>query len=173
MNGQSTNPYASPNATVDASTTRAKNSLIVLWVWLAVAVLAAIFATPADPISMLVALAYGLVLFCGGATLGSSQNVGTWTLVIGVCVAAIIAFTFVSGGTFFVVPGTCYGVLSVGMGVWASRSITSGRVRILLSFSVGYIVGSLATPLGTVAGAVLCAVVANRLSEAHNLDEGG
>ena len=76
MDEASANPYSSPAAEVSIPPrVTTFGELVPLWTWLTVAVLTAVFGTPADPICMLWALAYGLLSFCVGAVVGSRWHI--------------------------------------------------------------------------------------------------
>ena len=163
MDQSSLNPYAPPSADVaQPIAATSTNELIPLWIWLAIAVVTSFFATPADPISMLIALAFGLVCFCVGAVLGSSLHVvfRLLPLVLWIAPASWLAFSF--GGPYFAIGAAVYGLSSVGIGVWTYRRIQHGRLRIISCFCIGYVLGSFVGALGTAAGAVIAVILARR-----------
>jgi hypothetical protein len=169
MTHQSTNPYAPPladNATNDAS--RRYIELLPLWTWLFVVVLTSILGTPADPISMLIPLIFGLISFWVGAILGSKVHLIVRLLPLIPWIA--VAAWFARGGfDLFTIIVQCLGVISIVMGAWSSRRIRRGRFRIIGSFSVGYVLGTIAGPLGTAVGAVTATVLARRSVHAPGL----
>ena len=65
-------------------------------------------------------------------------------------------------GTYFVSVAVLYSLVSMVAAAWAFRSIEHGRIRILTSFCGGYVIGSFVGVLGTVAGAILGAFLAER-----------
>jgi hypothetical protein len=156
------NPYASPTPISDSDRAGAsKNHLRPLWIWLAAGTLMPFFGTPADPVSMLIAMAYGLVSFCIGCVLGSSASV--WLR--GLCLVLWLAPSGSIGlgfSSFFLGDMLLFGLASSAMGVWACRSLEARRLRILASFAAGFIAGSFAGLIGTVGGAVLATLLANR-----------
>ena len=163
MTQPTANPYAPPNADLLASATRIRDrQLLPLWIWLAIAVLTSFLGTPADPISLLIALAYGLVSFCVGAMLGSSLNMIVRVLPVIFWAIPAIFLAISSGGFYFFVGAVCCGLASIMIGFWSCRRIQRGRLRILAWFCAGYILGSIVGALGTVAGAVLGAILAKR-----------
>ena len=163
MNQPSANPYAPPSVDVSQTTaTTSTGELRPLWIWLGIAAVTSFFGTPADPISMLIALAFGLVCFCVGAILGSSLNLilRTLPLFLWIAPASWLALSF--GGSYFAVGAAVYGLASIGIGVWACRRIQRGRLRIFSCFFAGYVLGSFVGAIGTVAGAVIAANLARR-----------
>jgi hypothetical protein len=164
------NPYASPiDGAAVAPRTTTFGELLPLWVWLAIAVPAAFFGSPADPIAMLLALAHGLLSFCFGTVIGSRSHILLRLLVL--MLSSVMAFALAPLVVFS--AGVCYGVFSVAAGVWAWRHIRHGRLRILVCFVVGFVIGSLIGPLGTSAGAVVGALLAKRsLGPRNALDVG-
>jgi len=162
MNHSQANPYAAPNAEPAASSDNpADHQMLVLWSWLGVAVAISFLATPADPVSMLIALAYGLMSFWVGAILGSSLNV--FARVIPAVIWIIPAVFFALGmASYFLAVWIAYPIISIVMGFWAWRRISNGRLRVILLFSAGYVLGSLFGPLGTVGGAVLGGILAKK-----------
>lgn len=163
MNQPSANPYAPPSADASASAESSRDrQLIPLWIWLGVAVAISVLGTPADPISMLLALAYGLISFWVGAILSSPLNVIVRVIPGIIWIIPAIALAVMNVASYFMVVGLCYLVVSIVMGFWAWRRIRNRRLRIALCFSAGYVLGSVVGPLGTVAGAVIGAILAKR-----------
>ncbi|MGM0488294.1 MAG: hypothetical protein ACQESR_16215 [Planctomycetota bacterium] len=161
MNQTSTNPYDPPSAAHSVSAERPRGQqLFPLWIWLGVAVLASFFGTPPDPISMIIALAYGLISFWVGAILGSSLKMSVRIIPAVLWCIPAIALALLNSLYFFLVVWLCYLMVSIIIGFWASRRINNGRLRIILYFSAGYVLGSVVGALGTVAGAVLGALLA-------------
>lgn len=137
--------------------------MLPLWVWLAFAILASFFGSPADPISMLLALAYGLLSFCFGTVVGSRWHILLRLLLL--MLWGVVSFAFAPlliFGSTFVLPGVYYGALSVALGVWAWRHIRTGRLRVLVCFVVGFVIGFPIGPFGTAAGAVVGVILARR-----------
>jgi hypothetical protein len=145
----------------------AENRLAPLWSWLAVAIIASFFGTPADPVSMYIALAYGLLAFVVGCVLGSRLHL----IVRGLALTLwLVPGIFVGlGGVWFIGDMGCYGLLSLGMGIWAVRSIPYQCPRIISSFCLGYVVGSLAGIYGILAGAIIAVRLATRSSQAKEV----
>lgn len=163
MNQTSPNPYAPPSTAHSVSAERPRGQqLFPLWIWLGVAVLASLLGTPPDPMSMIMALAYGLVSFWVGAILGSSLTASVRIIPAVLWCVPAIALTLLNSLYFFMVVWLCYLLVSIIIGFWAWRRISNGRLRIILYFSVGYVLGSVVGALGTVAGAVLGALLAKR-----------
>jgi hypothetical protein len=168
MSEQPVNPYSAPQS--GQSTPGTSIELLPLWIWLAVAVLTAWIATPADPLSLILSLAYGLICFWAGIVLGSRINLVLRLLPLSLwCAFEIWSLVSISPDAdhpgwqiFFLVVSVCYGSFSIAFGAWSFRSIQYGRLRILAIFSLGYILGTLFGPLGTVVGAVLSTIFARR-----------
>jgi MFS family permease len=173
MNDPSTNPYGLPPAAVvdDEAVPPDIHPLIPLWGWLAIAVATSFFGTPADPVSMLIALAYGLISFCVGAALASSLHIVVRVLPLIVC-ATTFCLAIATDGPYRGVVAACYAAVSIGMGFWAYRGINNGRKRILSCFGAGYVVGSLLGPFGTIAGAVLGTLLAKGSLRRKNMFHG-
>lgn len=163
MNQASVNPYAAPNADAasDAETPR-EPQLLPLWLWLAVAVVVSFLGTPADPASMVIALAYGLVSFCVGAVLGSSANLFVRVIPSVLWIIPTIALVLLTADPYFILSALCYLIVSIVFGFWASRRIKRGRLRIILGFAAGYILGLIDGGQWTVVGAVLGTLLAER-----------
>jgi len=163
MDQQSENPYASPASDVSQRRVVSSNGeLLPLWIWLAIAVIMSTCATPADPASMFIALAYGLVCLCVGAVLGSSLHLAprALPLILWIVPAAWLALSF--GNHYFAIGAAIYGAVSIWIGACACWRIQYGRLRILTCFCAGYVLGSVLGILGTVGGAVLAALLARR-----------
>jgi len=171
MNEPSENPYASPTA--DCSTTvvsAGELRLLPLWVWLGFSVIGAFFGSPADPTSMLLALAYALLYFCVGAIAGSSLHSIIRALPVALSLVPLVTLAFLGAAealfaAIFTIAMLCYGLVNIAFGFWACRSLGYGRFRILSCFCAGYALGSVACGLGTILGAVLGAVLAKRSLE--------
>ena len=163
VNGSSVNPYASPKAEFGTAVVSTRgHRLFPLWIWLGIAVVASWLGTPADPQSMFIALAYGLVSFCAGAILGSSLNIIVRVVPVIIVVVPVIYFVLPDGG-YYAVVALCYVLACIPLGFWACRIIGSGRLRIISCFCAGYVLGTIAVPLlGTVVGAALGAILAKR-----------
>ena len=175
MNQSSANPYVSPSAeAVRSPNSIASQQLTLLWIWLAIAVVASFLGTPADPLSMFVALGYGLISFCLGAVCGLRGRIVLRGMSLILWIVIAIAYCFLYRGHFFLfVVSSLYGIISFAFGFWVCRRIQYGRLRILLSFSTGYLIGSMLGPLGTVAGAAVGAILAKRsLKMSEELDDG-
>jgi hypothetical protein len=162
------NPYAPPNSTpLSCELRKVENHFAPLWIWLAVAIAASFLGTPADPVSMYIALAYGLLAFIVGCVLTSRLHISvrvvalTFWLIPGVRIGL--------GGVWFIGDMGCYGLMSLGMGVWAARSIPHRRQRILSLFCLGYAIGSLAGIYGILAGAAIAVRLATRSSPAKEV----
>ena len=167
VNELSENPYASPTADALQPTTTGRSSVLrPLWTWLAIAAIVSFLCTPADLLSQLVALAYGLSFFCIGSILASSLHIilRMLPLVLWVPLAGWLVLEPFGQimHTFLVIGAVFYAVISVACGFWAHRTIQNGRLRILASFYIGYVLGSFFGILGTVAGAALATLLANR-----------
>lgn len=163
MNHLSANPYASPEVDATTSAERSRErQLLPLWIWLAIAVVASFLGTPADPTSLLVALANGLISFSVGVILGLPINMMIRLIPAVLWTFPAIALALVNGGSFFIIVALCYVVASIAIGFWASRRIINGRFWIILCFAAGYVLGSAVGILGTVTGAVLGAILAKR-----------
>lgn len=162
MNEPSANPYASPTADTSIPSSHPSTRLHPLWIWLGIAVVTSFFGTPADPISTLIALAYGLGCFCFGAILGSSipAVLRVLPLIVWAVPAACLAMFF--GHPYFIAGAIVYAAVSVAIGFWTCRSIHAGRLRLLASFCAGYVVGTTVGILGTIGGAVVATMLARR-----------
>ncbi len=171
MNQSSANPYAPPNAVLSVPAGRLRKcQLLPLWIWLGIAVLTSFLAVPADLISILIALAYGLVSFWVGAILGSSLSRGARVASSLLWCILATALTLWNVPSYSVVVSLCYLMASIALGFWASHRISNGRFRIILCFSVGYLLGSVVGVLGTIAGAALGVILAK--SSLSNSDGG-
>ncbi len=137
--------------------------LCPLWIWLAIAALASVFGTPADPYSMLFALAYGLVCFWIGVVLASAAYFVLRILPLVLFVAAAIWGLAVTGGDLALDVMLWYGAMSIACGAWAFRAIHHVPWRILAGFSFGYALGIIGGPAGVIVGAVFGAELARRL----------
>ena len=163
MSESSDNPYAAPNSTESIRATEQRsNRFGPLWGWLVVAVLAGYFGTPADPVSMLIALAYGLASFCVGCVLGSLLDLRLRVLILILWLVPGAFVGVILSGVFFIGDMACFALLSIGMGFWACQALRYGRLRILAAFCVGFVIGSFAGLIGTVFGAVTATMLANR-----------
>lgn len=163
MNHSQANPYAAPNAEPTASSDNPPDrQMLVLWIWLGVAVAISFLGTPADPVSMLIALAYGLISFWVGAILGSSLNMIARVISAVIWIIPAVVFALAGVASYFLTVGIGYLVISIVMGFWTWRRINNGRLRIILFFSAGYVLGSVLGPPGTVGGAVLGGILAKK-----------
>lgn len=142
-------------------------SLLPLWTWLAVAAGVSFFCTPADPVAMLVASALGLFFFSLGCVVGSNCH-PLLRLLPMVLWGVIVVWLFLStNGWYFATGVAAYSLVSIIAGAWTCRSIQHGRVRVLASFCGGYVVGSFAGIVGTVAGAIIGVLLAKHSAKAH------
>ncbi|MCE9547452.1 MAG: hypothetical protein K8T25_18425 [Planctomycetia bacterium] len=159
------NPYASPATeppTLPFQPRVSNGELRPLWTWLTIALLISAFVAPADPFSMLLSLAYGLLCFWAGCIAGSRTNVIVRIAVLILWLIAAIAIDVSIRQTFAAIAAF-YGLASIVCGAWAFRRLGEGRLRILALFSAGYFLGSVLGPLGTAGGSVLGALVARKL----------
>ena len=156
----SMNPYeSSVHVTTRPATT---SHLLPLWIWLGIAVGVSFFCTPADPVTELLALALGMICFGLGCVVGSHWHpmLRFFPLVLW---GAIVIWLLISDwGLYFVCGVVLYAFVSMVAGAWAFRSIEQGHIRILTSFCGGYVIGSFVGVLGTVAGGILGALLAER-----------
>ena len=167
MTDPTTNPYAPPGFVPPSNLVPPRNAdLLPLWIWLGIAVIASFVGTPADPVSMLIDLAYGLISFLVGAVLGSSLHIVLrcipallWCGVRLTLLQTPLATEFTA---YYATVHVSYMATSIAFGYWASRRLGTGRFRILLWFSIGYALGSVVCVIGTVAGAVTGAFLARR-----------
>ena len=159
MDEPSTNPYAPPTADSLPPPGVDFTDLRPLWIWLAISAAIALLGTPADPISQLVALAYGLAFFCGGSILASRLPIviRVVPLLLWLAPAGWLASSF--GHVNVIIGAMIYALVSIVMGHRAHRSIHYRRGQILGAFYCGYVVGSLAGILGTIGGAVLMTLI--------------
>jgi MFS family permease len=152
---QITNLYAPPpGENLSHPTSAPSRELHPLWIWLAIMVLTTFLGTPADPISKPLALAYGLLCFWVGYILGSRTRLILRLLPLVLCIAAAAWLTSLTVH-YHIAISACYGLMSIGIGMWANRRIQRGQLRIVACFSAGYAIGSLVGPLGTVLGAAV------------------
>ncbi len=154
----SMNPYeSSAHVTTRPATT---SQLLPLWIWLGIAVGVSFFCTPADPVTVLLALAFGLICFGLGCVVSSFWHPMLRLLTLVLWGATVVWLFLSADGLYFVSGVALYSLVSLVAGVWAYRAIQHGRIRILASFCGGYVIGSFAGILGTVAGAILGALLA-------------
>jgi MFS family permease len=174
MDQTSANPYVSPHADkIDPDTVQSTNRLLPLWIWLAFAAVTSFFGTPADPISMLAALAYGLISFVVGAVLGSSLPVFLRVLPALLWAGLGLWLALSVSEPVYVAGHILYASVSIVIGAWTSRFIQRGRVRILAFFCTGYVLGSIVGIVGTVAGAVVATILAIRSLQQRDLGGDG
>ncbi|QDU54689.1 hypothetical protein [Aeoliella mucimassa] len=165
MNQPSTNPYASPRDEQLDSRAVSTKAMMPMRLWLLVAVVGSLLGSPADPLSMLLAMASGLALFCGGVIAGSRLPL----VLRGVAIVASVLLwaTMIpwTGDYALMYAGinTAYAIASLAMGCWTARS-EGYRPAILIGFSLGFLLGSLFGPLGMAGGAVLGAYLGSRSS---------
>jgi len=153
MSELSCNQCATPDSNRDA----AENAVRFwpLWVWLVIALVTSWFGTPADPYSMLVALAYGLVCFWVGVVLAAGRCLVLRIMPLVLFVAAAVSLLIAAGWDFNLGVMLCYGVVSIVCGAWGYRVIHDRPLRILPGFSVGFALGRVAAPPGPVLSALL------------------
>ena len=173
MDQPSANPYASPTADALQPKSGRTPDVRPLWIWLAIAAGLSFFCTPADPFSTLLALAYGLGFFCVGSIFASSLHIvlRALPLIVWVVPAGWLALTF--GHPYFILGAVFYALISIVMGYWAHRSIQIGRMHILTSFYVGYVLGSIFGVFGTVVVAALATIIARRSLRIPDVSSGG
>lgn len=161
MDHQPANPYAPPDTAALATDSGSRDDqLRPLWIWLSSAIVLSLVGSPAELISIAMALAHGLVSFWVGVVLGSSLNV-TARVVLALLLF-VLAITLLIMASMIVIVGVCYLIVSILTGAWATRRLVRGRLRILSCFSLGYVLGSMMGPLGTVGGAVVGTLFAKR-----------
>lgn len=141
--------------------------LLPLWTWLAVAAGVSFFCTPADPLSMLIALALGLLFFSLGCVVGSNWRPVLRLLPVVIWGVIVVWLSLSTNGWYFATGVAAYSLVSIVAGAWACRSIQHGRVRVLVSFCGGDVVGSFAGIVGTVAGAIIGVLLAKHSVKAH------
>ncbi len=135
-----------------------------LWVWLVIAGVASIAGTPADPYSMLVGLAYGLICFWVGIVLATEVWLVLRIVPLVLFVAAAVSLVIVAEWDFNLGVMLCYGVVSIAYGVRCYRAIRDRPLCTLTGFSLGYVLGIVAGPPGSIFGALLGVWLARRLS---------
>jgi hypothetical protein len=169
MNEPRVNPYAAPNSvgTVQPQFGSA-GSLGPLWIWLGFAVLMWFCVAMLNPAFMFIALVYGLISFCAGAISTSSLPLLLRMLSLMAWITYTGRLLRASDGLAYGLLWACIGLVSIGMGIWAYRKISDGRVRIFTCFCLGYILGAiLLGVIGTVAGATFGALIARRWLQRH------
>ena len=168
----SENPYEPPNtASFPRNSSHAQNDsrrLRPLWIWLGVAVAVSFLGTPADPITMLIALAFGLTCFIIGCAASSVSHLFLRALLI--IGALLVGIKLVELWKDWPVASV-YAFASMGFGYWACRSIESGKLRIITAFCGGYVFGSILGMVGTVGGAVAGAILADCSLRKPEIDE--
>ncbi len=134
-----------------------------LWIWLVIAAVTSVLGTPADPYSMLVALAYGLVCFWVGVVLAT----GSWLVLrivpLVLFVAAALWVATVAEWDLHLGVIFLYGVVSIACGVWCYLTIHDRPLCTLTGFSLGYGLGIIAGPPGSILSASLGVWLARRL----------
>ena len=182
MTEPSRNPFAPPRSDPNArlhlgeqeeTLPPREQSLLPLWSWLTVSALTPFLAVPADPVSILITMEYGLASFCAGAVHGSSLSVGLRGGALGGWLLFTTTWVFQNRFhlSYLVLGVVAYGAFSVGMGKWASREIKIGRCRIISCFCVGYALGILLGAFGAIGGAGLGAVLARLSLRASDVTE--
>ena len=112
---------------------------------------------------MILMLVFGLVSFGIGAALGLRINLGILAAITPLALfvilgAAVLWWSLPYSGVIL----AAHSLASIAAGAWACRSIHRGRLRILICFSLGYVIGCLFGALGVVVGAVVGAISAKR-----------
>lgn len=171
MDSSPPNPYASPQTTAEPlSAKQQRPSLWLLWVWVILAVSASLIVSPADPISIWLALAFGLLAFGVGAVQAASLPRAVRLVPLIAWLIGAGALTTIWGGMGGTMVGIgIYGLGSIGLGWCASARLSEGRTRIVLAFCAGYVFGSILGPLGTIAGAITGALLARGTLPRHRL----
>ncbi len=109
---------------------------------------------------MLIVLALGLLYFSLGCVVGSNWHPVLRLLPVVLWSVNVVWFFLSTNDWHFTTGVAIYFLVSIIAGAWACRSIQYGRVRVLASFCGGYLIGSVAGIVGTVAGAIIGVLLA-------------
>lgn len=168
-----TNPYAAPNAPESnlESEESPSNHFGAIWFWLIASLLFCFSGTVADPVTKLIGLVNGLLSFLGGAAYNSSRRVRNRRsfrvalAILGIAVAGAMnapcLIPLVNAPSLFA-AWLVYIFASIASGCLAARQIKRGPVRILASFTIGMVLGTLIGGLlGMVGGGVAGTLLAD------------
>lgn len=168
MDSSPQNPYASPQTAAEfLPAEQQRPSLWHLWVWLILAVSVSLWGSPADPISIWLALAFGLLAFGVGAVQAASLPRVVRLVFLIAWLIAVGGLSIWGGVSATMVGAWIYGLGSIGLGWTASARLSEGRTRIVFAFCAGYVFGSILGPLGTIAGAITGALLARGTLPRH------
>ena len=143
------NPYAPPSTEIHEPIAQA-NRLLFVWIWLAVAILGAMLATPADIFSIVLATAFALPCYILGVTRASDvDGLSRWLITI-VCV---LVAGFLAVATWFplvpnlVIAAIIFAGANVFLGVKSCRGVVHSRRRVFTAIGIAYSMGLLLGPL--------------------------
>lgn len=145
------NPYQSPATEGIADTRTEANRLLFIWVWLFTASLGAMFATPADLVSITLAKLFFLAVFLIGVLWGSGLSPVTRWILVCVCltIAGIIAVDlWRSASSDLIAIALMLAVACVILGFKSILGVVHRRLGIFSALSISYIIGCLYGPLG-------------------------
>jgi hypothetical protein len=139
--------------------------LLFIWIWLPVAILGAMLATPADIFTIVLAMAFALPCYLLGVT-WASDVAGTprWIVTIAclLIAGALAVATWFPLVPYFVAAGIIFAVLNVALGVKSCRDVAHSRKHIFSGIGIAYGIGLLFGPLGVVILTVPAVLIANR-----------
>lgn len=138
-----------------------------LYIWLGSAVVVFVLDTPADPISILPAMASGLATLWIGMVIGSSINLTIRILFAVIWGIPVVLLAFVSTGSYAAVGLLCHSLAGLNFGFWMCRRFERGAFRLMAYLSVGYVLGSV---LGIMGAVFLGAILAERSLSRLNAD---
>ena len=169
-----TNPYAPPHADVASHSVTRGNRLLYIWIWLPTAIFGAMLATPADFLSILLAMAFALPCFLVGVAWGSElSEKSRWTLIIvcSILSGLLAAVTWYSMGPDFIVIAILFTIVNVALGYKSGGSVLHNRFRIFGALVVSFTIGLLLGPIGIIILTVPSVLIANHNAQPESGDQ--
>ena len=165
------NPYAPPDVDVESDSTTRSNRLLYIWIWLPTAIFGAMLATPADFLSMLMALAFALPCFLVGVAWGSDlSRKSRWifTIALSILSGLFAAMTWNSMGPIYSVIAIFFTIVNISLGYKSGVSVVRNRFRIFGTLVVSFTLGLLLGPIGIIILVVPSVLIANRNAQPIN-----
>jgi hypothetical protein len=136
-----------------------------IWIWIPTAIFGAMLATPADFLSMLLALAFALPCFLVGVAWGAQLSEKLrWivTIVCSIVSGLLAAATWYSMGPVFIAIAGLFTIANITLGYKSGVSVLHNRFRIFGSLVVSFTIGLLLGPIGIIILTVPSVLIANR-----------
>lgn len=139
-----------------------------IWIWLPTAIVGAMLTTPADILSMLLAMAFALPCFLVGVAWGSELSEKSRSIIMIVCSilsGLIAAATWYSMDAMQIAIAILFTMVNMMLGYKSGVSVLYHRRRVFGALVASYAFGLMLGPIGIIILTVPSVLIANRNSQ--------